>query len=87
MAQRLEPEVCEMKLPRQTQAVKLDGTQRVIATRGLGDVITHVTQRIGLRYCEACQRRREWLNRVISFSGRYAQDIHVTKIDESKPVL
>jgi hypothetical protein len=79
MAQPLGPEVCEMKLPRQTQAVKLDGTQS--ATRGLGDVVVHVTQRIGLRYCEACQHRREWLNRVISFSGRYAQNIHVAKKD------
>ena len=31
---------------------------------GLGDVISWITQKLGIHECEGCRRRKKWLNRV-----------------------
>lgn len=35
--------------------------------RGAGDLIKSVTERLGIKQCEGCQKRQQALNRLISF--------------------
>jgi hypothetical protein len=37
---------------------------------GLGDVIARMTGALGIRQCEPCKRRQEWLNRHFMLGGR-----------------
>jgi len=37
---------------------------------GLGDVIARMTHALGVRQCEPCKRRQEWLNRHFMLGGR-----------------
>ncbi len=32
---------------------------------GLGDLVHTLTKRMGLRECPGCEKRREWLNRLV----------------------
>lgn len=37
---------------------------------GLGDVVKHVTSKVGIKPCGGCDRRAAALNRLLVFSGR-----------------
>ena len=37
---------------------------------GLGDVIKRATNAIGLKTCAPCERRAQYLNRLMQFRGR-----------------
>lgn len=37
---------------------------------GLGDAVARMTHALGMRQCEPCKRRQEWLNRHIVLGGR-----------------
>jgi hypothetical protein len=37
---------------------------------GLGDVVKHVTSKVGIKPCGGCERRAAALNRLLVFSGR-----------------
>jgi hypothetical protein len=56
-----------MKLPIQTQSIKRGETGQAGSVYGLGDVVSHLTQKLGFRHCDACRRRAEFLNRLVRF--------------------
>jgi hypothetical protein len=37
---------------------------------GLGDAIKRATSLVGIRPCDACGRRAEYLNRLVTFSAK-----------------
>lgn len=37
---------------------------------GLGDAVARVTKSVGIKPCSGCQRRAEFLNRLVEFEGR-----------------
>jgi hypothetical protein len=58
-----------MKLPGQSQPViRIEAP--VKSETGLGDVLTKVTQAVGIKACNGCQRRAAALNRFVSFTPR-----------------
>lgn len=38
---------------------------------GVGDMIAYITKAFGVRPCEPCERRRQWLNQRLRFPWRY----------------
>jgi len=42
--------------------IPIPGMQQSV---GLGDVIAKATRAVGIRPCDACKRRQEWLNQRI----------------------
>lgn len=36
--------------------------------RGLGDVVASATKKLGIEPCTPCEKRRQWLNKMISFT-------------------
>ena len=55
--------------PRQPHRVRLPGFVDE-AQIGLGDVVTRVTQAVGITPCERCKRRAAALNRWMVFTRR-----------------
>jgi len=37
---------------------------------GLGDVVSKVTKKLGIKECAGCRERRRWLNDKVSFRRR-----------------
>ena len=65
MSYELDPNT----VPRNGAPVRIPvpGMQRGI---GLGDVIAGLTKALGIQPCNACERRRRWLNQRIQLGGR-----------------
>jgi hypothetical protein len=38
--------------------------------KGLGDAVSRVTKRLGIRECDKCKKRRKWLNERVPFNKR-----------------
>lgn len=53
--------------PPQPVRIPIPGVQQSV---GLGDAIARMTHALGIRQCEACKRRQEWLNHRIRLGGR-----------------
>jgi hypothetical protein len=53
--------------PPQPWHIPVPGMQQGV---GLGDVIARATHALGIRQCEPCKRRQEWLNQRIRLGGR-----------------
>jgi len=37
---------------------------------GLGDVVAKATKKLGIKECDGCKKRREWLNKRVPFKRR-----------------
>ena len=50
--------------------------QEVIkVTKGLGDSIKKITDRMGIKQCGKCKQRQEFLNRIVPYKGFNVKEI------------
>lgn len=61
MKKKLSDSVNELR-----QAVQ----QTAQPARGLGDVVAKATQAVGLKPCQSCKKRQEWLNKKVPFGPK-----------------
>jgi hypothetical protein len=40
-----------------------------IKTKGLGDTIANVTNRLGIHQCGGCKKRQRWLNEKVPYNN------------------
>ena len=38
-------------------------------SKGLGDTIARITNRLGIRQCGGCKKRQSWLNKNVSYNN------------------
>lgn len=53
--------------PRQPAFIPIPGMRQSV---GLGDVIARMTSAVGIKPCDACKRRQQWLNERIMLGRR-----------------
>lgn len=49
------------------QSKSSGGCSSCIKMRGIGDVVAKMTSAIGIKPCEACKKRQEFLNNLVPF--------------------
>jgi len=56
---------------RTLELIQLTLSQRSIKqSKGLGDSIEKVTKAIGIKYCDGCKKRQEWLNKHFPYKDK-----------------
>jgi hypothetical protein len=58
-----------MKLPKSSGPTARIPTPFRVDQIGLGDVISMTTSAIGIRPCRSCEKRAQFLNRYVVFTG------------------
>ncbi len=52
----------------QTNIKIIQPVDQTVAGRGLGDVIEAVTKKFGIKPCEGCKKRKDYLNKYVRWS-------------------
>ena len=56
-------------------------------SRGLGDTIKKITNKLGIRQCAKCRKRQERLNQMVPYISKKARAAHKAKVAEDKKFL
>lgn len=59
-------------------------------TKGLGDVVKSLTEKLGIKQCDKCKKRQQLLNRWVNFYPKMNSEqisIFERLMDEEKPSL
>ena len=44
------------------------GGWKLVKSKGLGDTVASVTNKLGIRRCGGCKDRQQWLNKKVPYS-------------------